>query len=247
MTKLTNGSRSRSIEQFSVLVPTVISTRSRFRRNDREQTNNLGIPASDDATETLIRGGEVFFAEPFVADGEEIQLNDKRYGADVQYNSDTKTFTFSSGSTGEAIDANGAIGVTATQKSSNIQVGRYSISATDGSVINNTVALASRSLGQGENALMGVGLTKTDAIFAAGTGLQALPAVSTGATAKEPLTEVFRLTNVANENVFNVSVNGINGVIEIPTGNYVGSTLQQLWKSVSTRLGTLKPVIQLAV
>ena len=112
-----------------------------------EQTNNLGIPASDDATETLIRGGEVFFAEPFVADGEEIQLNDKRYGADVQYNSDTKTFTFSSGSTGEAIDANGAIGVTATQKSSNIQVGRYSISATDGSVINNTVASGQSFLG----------------------------------------------------------------------------------------------------
>ena len=34
-----------------------------------------------------------------------------------------------------------------------------------------------------------------------------------------------RLTNVASENIFNVSVNGINGVIEIPTGNYVGSTL----------------------
>ena len=165
------------------------------------------------------------FSEPFVADGEEIQLNDKRYGADVQYNGDTKTFTFFSGSTGEAIEANGAIGVTATQKSSNIQVGRYSISATDGSVINNSVALDSRSLGQGENALMGVGLTKTDAIFAAGTGLAALPAVSIGATAKEPLTEVFRLTNVASENIFNVSVNGINGVIEIPTGNYVGSTL----------------------
>ena len=190
-----------------------------------EQTNNLGIPSSDDATETLIRGGEVFLAEPFVADGEEIQLNDKRYGADVQYNGDTKTFTFFSGSTGEAIEANGAIGVTATQKSSNIQVGRYSISATDGSVINNSVALTSRSLGQGENALMGVGLTKTDAIFAAGTGLAALPAVSIGATAKEPLTDVFRLTNVASENIFNVSVNGINGVIEIPTGNYVGSTL----------------------
>ena len=190
-----------------------------------EQSNNLGIPAGDDAVETLIRGGEVLFTDPFVADGEELQLNDKRYGAEVEYNSDTKTFTFASGSTGEDIDANGAIGTTSLQKSSNIQVGRYSISATDGSVINNVVALASRSLGQGENALMGVGLTKTDAIFSAGTGLQALPAVSTGATAKEPLTQVFRLTNVGNENIFNVSVNGINGIIEIPTGNYVGSTL----------------------
>ena len=72
---------------------------------------------------------------------------------------------------------------------------------------------------------MGVGLTKTDAIFAAGTGLAALPAVSIGATAKEPLTEVFRLTNVASESSVNVSGNGSNGVMEVPTGNYVGSTL----------------------
>ena len=49
-------------------------------------TNNLGIPTLDDTTEVPIRGGEVFNAETFVADGEEIQLNDKRYGIDVQYN-----------------------------------------------------------------------------------------------------------------------------------------------------------------
>jgi flagellar hook protein FlgE len=35
------------------------------------------------------------------------------------------------------------------------------------------------------------------------------------------------LSNTAGENVFNVSVNGISGVIEIPTGFYVGSTLAE--------------------
>ena len=79
-------------------------------------TNNLGVPSNNDASEVLIRGGEVLFTNTFVADGEEIQLNDKRYGINVNYNSDTKDFTFSSGTTGEAIAANGALGVTETQK-----------------------------------------------------------------------------------------------------------------------------------
>ena len=64
----------------------------------------------------LIRGGEILTTEPFVADGEEIQLNDKRYGASVTYNSDTQTFTFASGSTGEYIDTNGALGVSRSKK-----------------------------------------------------------------------------------------------------------------------------------
>ena len=55
-------------------------------------------------------------AETLVADGEEIQLNDKRYGVQVEYNSDTKTFTFASGSTGENIAADGALGVSEEQK-----------------------------------------------------------------------------------------------------------------------------------
>ena len=190
-----------------------------------EGSNNLGIPAGDDAIESLIRGGEILYTESFVADGEEVQLNDKRFGAKVGYNSDTKTFTFSSGTTGEAIDANGAIGVGATQKASNIQVGRYAISAIDGSVINNTADLDSRAIGVGDNLLMGVGATKTEAVFLDGRGLLAEPAKAQGGAANESLTEVFRLSSQNGENIFNVSVNGINGVIEIPTGNYVGSTL----------------------
>ena len=57
-----------------------------------EDTNNLGIPSRGDADEVLIRGGEVLSMESFVADGEEIQLNDKRFGIKVNYNSDTRSF-----------------------------------------------------------------------------------------------------------------------------------------------------------
>ena len=167
----------------------------------------------------------MLFAESLVADGEEVQLNDKRFGMTVGYNSDTKTFTFASGSTGEAISSDGAIGVDETQKSSNIQVGRYAISSVDGSVINSAADLDSRAIGVGDNLLMGVGASKTEAVFENGRGLQAEPARAQGAVANEPLTEVFRLSSQNGENVFNVSVNGINGVVEVPTGNYVGSTL----------------------
>ena len=41
------------------------------------------------------------------------------------------------------------------------------------------------------------------------------------------MTEVFRLGTDNNENIFNVSVNGINGLIEIPSQFYVGSTLAE--------------------
>ena len=184
-------------------------------------TNNLGVPSNNDASEVLIRGGEVLFTNTFVADGEEIQLNDKRYGINVNYNSDTKDFTFSSGTTGEAIAANGALGVTETQKASNIEVGRYLLSTSDGSVVDTTDHFS------GNNDLMGVGITKSDAVFTSGRGIAASPAQVVGAAAKEKLTEVFRLSSIGGENTFNVSVNGINGVIEVPPGFYVGSTLAE--------------------
>jgi len=196
-----------------------------FGASTAESTNNLGIPTQDDATTVLIRGGEVLSTEPFVADGEEMQLNDKRYGVTVGYNSDTQTFTFASGTTGELIEANGALGVESQQKASGIEVGRYSLSEVDGSIIDATDHFS------GDNHLMAVGSSKTDAIATAGTGLASTAAVSIGDAANEDLTSVFRMSNTNGENVFNVSVNGISGVIEIPTGFYVGSTLAEALQS----------------
>ena len=196
-----------------------------FGSSTAESTNNLGIPTQDDATTSLIRGGEVLTTESFVADGEEIQLNDKRYGVSVNYNSDTQTFTFASGTTGELIEANGALDVPGQQKASGIVVGRYSLSEADGSIIDSTDHFS------GDNHLMSVGTSKNDVIASAGTGLASTPAVSVGDAANEDLTSVFRMTNTNGENVFNVSVNGISGVIEIPTGFYVGSTLAEALES----------------
>ena len=156
-----------------------------------------------------------------MADGEEIQLNDKRYGVKVNYNSDTRSFTFASGTTGERIDANKALGVTTDQSASNIQVGRFTLSTADGSVTDST------ALNTGDNHLMGVGGTKADTNFTAAKGLASSAAQAIGGIANDDLTEVFRLSSVDGDNRFNVSVNGINGVVEVPSGFYVGSTLAE--------------------
>jgi flagellar hook protein FlgE len=196
-----------------------------FGATTAEASNNLGVPTQDDASTVLIRGGEVLTTEAFVADGEEIQLNDKRFGITVKYNSDTQSFTFASGTTGELIQANGALGVPNQQKASSIEVGRFSLSEEDGSIIDTTDHFS------GDNHLMSVGVSKTDAIATAGRGLASSAAVSIGDAANEDLTSVFRMTNTNGENIFNVSVNGISGVIEIPTGFYVGSTLAEALES----------------
>jgi len=188
-------------------------------------TNNLGIQAADSSPQTEISSTAVISAESFVADGSEMQINAKRFGAKVNYNSDTKSFTFSSGSTGESISADGALGVETNQNASNIQVGRYAINSSDGSVINGTFDTATRYMGTGDNGLMGVGQSKNDTIFEAARGLASEPARAVGAPATEPLNEIFNLSSAGGANVFNVSVNGISGIIEVPSGNYVGSTL----------------------
>jgi flagellar hook protein FlgE len=147
-----------------------------YGASDADGTNNLGIPASDSSPQTTISSTAVIAANSFVADGGEMQINAKRFGASVAYNSDTKTFTFLSGTTGETISADGALGVDVDQNASNIQVGRYSISATDGSVVNASFDTATRYMGVGDNGLMGVGASKNDTIFETARGLASEPA-----------------------------------------------------------------------
>ncbi|XDZ64924.1 flagellar hook-basal body complex protein [Alphaproteobacteria bacterium LSUCC0684] len=188
-------------------------------------TNNLGLTNADNAQRVQIRGGEVLYGDSFVATGEEIQPNDKRYGIKVAYNSEFQNFTISSGTTGEAINANGAIGVETQQKASNIQVGRYAISETTGARVAQPYDVDATIIGNGDNSLFGIGRTKNGFLFSAGTGLKATPARAIGASANEPLTNVFKLSTQNGDNIFNVSVNGISGIIEVPATSYVGTTL----------------------
>ena len=198
--------------------------------------NNLGLTNADNAQRVQIRGGEVLFGDPFVATGEEIQPNDKRYGIKVAYNSELQNFSISSGTTGEAIDANGAIGVNEQQKASNIQVGRFALSETTGARVSQPYDVDANIIGNGDNSLFGVGKTKNDFLFSAGTGLKATSAQAIGASANEPLTNVFKLSTQNGDNIFNVSVNGISGIIEVPATSYVGTTLAE---ALQTRINQI--------
>ena len=198
--------------------------------------NNLGLTNADNAPRVQIRGGEVLHGDPFVATGEEIQPNDKRFGIKVEYNSEFQNFSISSGTTGEDIAANGAIGVSNEQKSSNIQVGRYAISETTGARVAQAYDVDATIIGNGDNSLFGLGQTKNDFLFEAGTGLKATPAQAIGASANEPLTNVFKLSTQNGDNVFNVSVNGITGIIEVPATSYVGTTLAE---ALQTRINQI--------
>ena len=113
------------------------------------------------------------------------------------------------------------LGVTSDQSASNIEVGRYTLSTADGSVAD------ASALNTGDNHLMGVGGSKTDTNFTEPRGLASSSAQAVGSSAIDDLTEVFRLSSIEGDNRFNVSVNGINGIVEVPSGFYVGSTLAE--------------------
>jgi flagellar hook protein FlgE len=203
----------------------------------RAGTNNLGLTNADNAPQVQIRGGEVLYGEAFVATGAEIQPNDKRYGIDVKYNSDLQNFTISSWSQlARQSAADGANNVTTDQKRSNIQIGRHTISTITGARIEATYDVDATILGGGDNSLFGLGATKDDFLFTAGTGLSAQPARAVGASANEPLDTVFKLSTQNGDNVFNVSVNGISGIIEVPATSYVGTTLAE---ALQTRINQI--------
>jgi flagellar hook protein FlgE len=196
-----------------------------YGAEDADGTNNLGIPSGNTAETTTISSTAIITGEPFVADGSEMQINAKRFGAEVQYNSDTASFTFKSGTTGEDISRNGALGVDEQQKASNIAVGRYRIDRLTGEPVNTNFDTALKHLGTGDNGLMGVGQNASGILFEEARGLASEPARAIGAAATEPLNEIFSLSTTGGTNSFNVSVNGISGIVTVPAGNYVGSTL----------------------
>ncbi len=173
---------------------------------------------------TIVRG------DPFVLDGGLVSSSPDRFGAKVRYDRDSSSFTFESGTTGKAVRANKAMGVETDQKASNIQVGRYEIDPMTGLAItgDGTIDLGSRVLAEGGSQLMGVGASQSVS-FLEGTGLKSEPAKAVGGPAKDPLNSQPVFLNSANfETTFNVSVNGVNANIEIPGGNYIGTTLADL-------------------
>ena len=69
----------------------------------------------------------------------------------------------------------------------------------------------------------------TQIIKSSGSGLPSKPAVTTGSKAGIDISGTFSVT--ANDNMVNVTVDGIDGTIEIPPGAYTGTTFAQALQS----------------
>lgn len=195
-----------------------------------ESVNGVGLSGTGSAGKVTVTAATNVSGEPFIFDGGVVGSSPDRFGAKVRYDRDTGSFTFESGTTGKSVRANKALGVETDQLASNIQVGRYEIDPLTGLAVtgDGTIDLASRVLSDGSSHVMGVGVGRNIS-FSEGTGLKSQPAQAIGGPAKDPLNSQPIFLNSANrETVFNVSVNGVNANIEVPGGNYIGSTLADL-------------------
>ncbi len=81
-----------------------------------------------------------------------------------------------------------------------------------------------------DNHLLGVGATYgTEYAKSAGTGLPSTAGTATGSKAGIDITGTFAVTNNEdyNDNVINVTIDGIDGRVEVPPGSYTGHTFAE--------------------
>ena len=95
-----------------------------------------------------------------------------------------------------------------------------------GRQIGQSMALNSTSpvLFTGDNALLGIGATKTTTTVA-GSGLTSTAAVAYGSTAITPMNQTFLLNEGLGENKMTFTIDGITGAITLPIRAYTGDTL----------------------
>ncbi|MDC1133944.1 flagellar hook-basal body complex protein [Alphaproteobacteria bacterium] len=211
-------------------VPSIIGTStqskmfsfSAFGPGEGTKANAIGLNTLTNKTSSNIGGGALLKAESILFGGDQIAADTQRaYGVEVSYNNLTRKFSIASGSTGENIPANSAVGVgDGGQASSNIEIGRLAI--VDG------VATASTAGIGGTSALLGINATtaiSTVTADTAGKGLQSTAAILTGKTSNEDLSEDFFLSTAAEETIFVVNVNDITAAITVPEGVYNGTSL----------------------
>ena len=184
--------------------------------------NAIGLKTLSNKASSNIGGGAVLKAESVLFTGDQIAADTQQaFGVEVSYNNLTRKFSIASGTTGENIPANSAVGVgDAGQASSNIEIGRLAI--VDG------VATASAAGIGGTSALLGINATNditTVTADTSGKGLQSEAAVLNGKTSNEDLSEDFFLSDAAEETIFVVNVNDITAAIKVPEGVYNGTSL----------------------
>ncbi len=176
--------------------------------------NSLGIPKTN--VNTVLVGNNAYLGAGIVPTGEFLldQVS-QRFGMDVKYNKDSRTFQFESGSTGENIATGAGVDAPLGQTASQITIGRKTI--------NSSTSVAGTTFFSGANDLLGIGVGKgTSAV--AGVGLRSQAASTVGSKGIVNMVTNFQVTSTNNQNLITFTVDGIVGRVTVPVGTYTGDT-----------------------
>ena len=187
-------------------------------------TNGIGIPAFGSNKDISLASDDKSLGNSFLNDGPALQVANKRYGMEVEFDTVNYLFNISSGTTGETLKANSALGVEANQAASSVSVGRYKLTNLGGVDPIDDAKYAFNKIGNGQNQILGFpreGIVG----FTAATGLASKPAVASGIEGLIDMNNAFSVTSLGGENSFNVVVDGVSSFINVPEGNYTGTTL----------------------
>jgi len=198
--------------------------------------NGLGIEAFGNNQDIDLNTDEILNGNAFVTDGPEIRAENKRYGIEVEYDTVQSQFIVKSGTTGEALRANSAVGVTSAQNESSVAVGRYALSTTGERDTTDDATYAFNKIGNGTAQILGFPRDGVEG-YTKATGLISKPAVAVGGEALMNMSQAFTVTALANENRVNVVVNGVSASIVLPEGNYKGTTFA---KELETRINNMR-------
>ncbi len=186
--------------------------------------NRLGIPAFGNNLDISLASDDKSLGNAFLNKGPEIQVNNKRFGATVDFDTVNYEFSIKSGTTGEALAANQALGIAENQSASSIAIGRYKLTNLGGrDPVDNATAVLHK-IGDGGNQILGFPRAGIDG-FTGPTGIVSQPAVATGNKGLVDMSKAFSITEVAGENSFTVVVDGVSAFLKVPVGNYSGTTL----------------------
>ncbi|GIR44148.1 MAG: hypothetical protein CM15mP54_10020 [Paracoccaceae bacterium] len=187
-------------------------------------TNGIGIPGFGENPEIDLTTDAVLNGSPFVTAGPEVRPQNQRFGMQVEFDTVATEFNISSGTTGEALAANSAVGVPAAQSASSVKVGRYKLTAVGAVDPTDDAEYAFNKIGKGANNVMGFPRAGVEG-YTPPTGLVSKPAIVVGEEALMDMKKAFTVSELAGENRFTVVSNGVSALITVPPGNYKGETL----------------------
>ena len=186
--------------------------------------NRLGIPAFGNNLDISLASDDKSLGNAFLNKGPEIQVANKRFGATVEFDTVNYAFSIKSGTTGEALAANQALGISENQSASSIAIGRYKLTNLGGPDPVDEATAVLHKIGAGNNQILGFPRAAIDG-YTGPTGIVSQPAVATGNKGLVDMSKAFSITEVAGENSFTVVVDGVSAFLKIPSGNYSGTTL----------------------